>query len=344
MFLVAGLALRSAFAHPIFQDKIREEGFIMINGIPQWVTIKGDKTKPVILFLHGGPGSTMSPYADAVYGAWEKDFILVQWDQRGAGRTYGHEAPAELTPEYLQSNPLTVAQITSDGIALAEYLVKHLGKEKIILVATSWGTVPGVLMAIQRPDLFQAYVGHAQIVEGPHGLVAAYETVQRAALDADDTLALQTLQTIGSPPYNSARSTGQLLRIIKKYEQKKSAPAPDSWWRVSSAYDNEQDARHRADGDDYSFVNYTGDERLGVTSMMSSVNLRHDALNFEIPVYLIQGKEDILTPKKITEAYFNNITAPKKEFILVHDAAHGHNRSVVDMQYEVVMKCAIGDK
>ncbi|MGC1242217.1 MAG: alpha/beta hydrolase [Chryseosolibacter sp.] len=344
LLCVTVLTLQSAVPHTLVQDKIEEEGFIMINGIAQWVTIKGDKTKPVILFLHGGPGSTMSPYADAVYGSWEKDFILVQWDQRGAGKTYGHDAPAELTPEYLQANPLTVAQITADGIALAEYLIKHLGKEKIILVATSWGSVPGVQMSLQRPDLFHAYIGHAQVVNPAAGMVAAYHTVQREALGAADTASLQTLENIGLPPYRKAKSLGQLLRIVKKYERKKSVAAPEAWWVASAKYENEKDARHRADGDDYSFVNFAGDEQLGVESMMPSINRMKDALNFDIPVYFIQGAEDILTPKEMTEDYFNKITAPKKEFILLPDAAHGHNRSVVEMQYEIVTKSSIRDK
>lgn len=244
----------------------------------------------------------------------------------------------------MQANPLTAEQITSDGIALAEYLIKHLGKEKIFLVATSWGSIPGVQMSLQRPDLFYAYIGHAQIVNPAAGLVAAYHAVQREALGAADTVSLQALENIGSPPYSSARSTGQLLRIIKKYEQRKAVAAPGAWWVVSAGYDNENDARHRADGDDYSFVNYAGDERLGVASMMSSINLMEDSSNFEIPVYFIQGAEDILTPKAMTEDYFNKLTAPKKEFIVLPDAAHGHNRSVVDMQYEIVSKCSIRDK
>lgn len=84
--------------------------------------LKGDSTKPVLLFVHGGPGSPMSPYADAIYAHWEKDFLLVQWDQRGIGRTYGYNAPGELTPEHLRSNPLTIEQMTSDGIELSRYL------------------------------------------------------------------------------------------------------------------------------------------------------------------------------------------------------------------------------
>lgn len=60
--------------------QIHEQRFILINGIEQWVTINGNKSKPVILFLHGGPGSTMSPYSKSLYGEWEKDFVIVQWD------------------------------------------------------------------------------------------------------------------------------------------------------------------------------------------------------------------------------------------------------------------------
>ena len=145
--------------------RINEERFIKINGIEQWVTIKGDRSKPVVLFLHGGPGSPITPYADGVYGNWEKDFVLVQWDQRGTGRTYGRNAPEELTPEFLKSNPLTIGQMTADGVELAKYLIQYLGKEKMILFGTSWGSVLGVKMATAQPDLFYAYIGHSQIVD-----------------------------------------------------------------------------------------------------------------------------------------------------------------------------------
>ena len=135
-------------------NRISEERFIMINGIDQWVTIKGERSKPVILFLHGGPGSPISPYADAIYGSWEKDFILIQWDQRGTGKTYGKNAPAELDAVYLKSNPLTIEQMVSDGIVLTEYLAKYLGKEKFIVFGSSWGSELGVSMVIKTPGSF----------------------------------------------------------------------------------------------------------------------------------------------------------------------------------------------
>src|SRR5690606_27260779 len=152
--------------YTIAQKKsIHEEKFISIGGIEQWITIKGDDvTKPIILFIHGGPGSTMSQYDDTMYGAWEKDFILVNWDQRGAGKTYGYNAPEELDEDYLMENQLTVEQMTNDGIEVTKYIIEYLKKEKVILVGTSWGSILGVKMALNNPELFYAYIGHAQFV------------------------------------------------------------------------------------------------------------------------------------------------------------------------------------
>jgi pimeloyl-ACP methyl ester carboxylesterase len=317
-------------------NRIAEKRFIRINGIEQWVTIKGDRSKPVILFLHGGPGSPLSPYADAIYGKWEKDFILVQWDQRGTGKTFGLNAPAELNREYLQSNPLTIEQMTIDGIELVNYLVTYLGKQKIILFGTSWGSILGVEMAVRRPDLFYAYVGHSQVVNPSANLVYDYQKIYQMVQSAKDQQSIDALDSIGKPPYDIARNAGQLFRIIKKYERKNSVPAPSSWFELSAEYANEKDSLNRYDGDDYSFVNYIGDKHLGVKPMMSTVNLLKDGLDLKIPVYLIQGEEDILTPKEITKEYFNKIRSPKKKFILLPGAAHGFNLSVVEIQFKIM--------
>ncbi|MGV3504508.1 MAG: alpha/beta hydrolase family protein [Adhaeribacter sp.] len=330
LFLVSGrLAAQT--------NAINEGKFIPIGGIEQWVTISGeDRSKPVILFLHGGPGSTMTPYDDTIYGSWKKDFVLVNWDQRGAGRTFGRNAPEVVNEDYWMENPLTVEQMTADGIELSEYLTKHLGKRKITLIGTSWGSILGAKMALARPDLFSAYVGHSQVVNFPQGLAHAYGQVSKMAQNAKDQEAVDRLQLLGPPPYEDARKEGQLLRIIKKYEKENSIPAPASWWKLASPYDNEKDARHRYDGDDYSFLHFAGHKKMGIKSMGAGVNFMKDGLRYKIPVFFIQGEEDILTPKELTKAYFNQLKAPKKKFVLLPGAAHGHNQSVIDAQYKIL--------
>ena len=330
---------RRAVAEPA-SSRISEEKFLLINGIEQWVTIKGDSAKPVILFLHGGPGSTMSPYADHVYQAWEKDFLIVHWDQRGAGKTYGRTAPEELTPEFLQANPLTLAQMADDGIALSEYLLSHLEKEKIILFGTSWGSALGVAIATKRPDLFYAYVGHSQIVN-PASDNALYAKVHQLATAANDTVSLGKLDEIGKPPYGRARTVGQLWRVVKKYESQNSQPAPEFWFVPMSDYANASDEQHRSDGDDYSFVNFVGDTVLGVSAMRAGINFLETSVDFKIPVYLIQGEEDILTPKESTRAYFDKLKAPEKEYILLPKTAHGFNQRVMNTQCQIFKRIKV---
>ena len=318
-----------------FENYISEEKFVLINGIEQWITIKGNSSKPIILFIHGGPGSPISPYVDVMYKDLEKDFIIVQWDQRGTAKTYGQNSPPdELTPEYLKANPLTLELMTNDGIEVAKYLLKHLGKQKIILFGTSWGSALGVKIVTKNPELFYAYVGHSQIVN-PTIDVEIYTKIFKIAESKNDKEALEILNSIGKPPYSRAKNVGLFFRIVKKYERANSTPAPNNWFQLSPEYDNDIDNKNRADGDDYSFVNYVGDEKLGVQSMSATINLLKDNLDFKIPVYLIQGNEDILTPKESSKEYFEKISTPKKEYYLIPKAAHGFNESVVKAQYEI---------
>lgn len=325
----------------LIPNRVNEERFITINGIEQWVTIKGDSTKPVILFIHGGPGNSISPFSDAIYGKWEKDFVLVQWDQRGTGRTYGHNAPEELMPEYLKSHPLTIDQMTADGIELAQHLIQYLGKEKIILFGTSWGSVLGVQMAIKKPGLFYAYIGHSQVVNPSAAFLAAYQQVYKMAQDAKDQQSLDMLKSLGKPPYETAKNTGQLLRIIRKYQQQHAIPPPQSMFELSPGYDNKKDYQDRNDGEDYSFVNFAGDKDLGVPPLSSTINFLNDALAFEIPVYIVQGKEDIQTPEVLTKEYYDKLQAPEKKFIVVPKAEHGFNEPVINAQYEILKQLVL---
>ncbi|WP_422080804.1 alpha/beta fold hydrolase [Ulvibacterium sp.] len=336
LFLIFSLSITLSIAQ---NTSIDEEKFILLGGIEQWITIHGkDRSKPVVLFVHGGPGSTMSQYNNTMYKKWENNFVLVNWDQRGAGKTYGRNIPVTVDETYWIENPLTVKQMTQDGIALAQYLIQHLNKEKIILVGTSWGSILGTEMALSNPELFYAYVGHAQFVSFSDNIDYAYQTVYKMVKNSDDTDALKKLESLGKPPYTSAKKYGQLLRIVKKYERKNSTPAPATWFKLALEYDNEKDSKHRYDGDDYSFVHFVGHRKLGIKSMVSDIDFKRTGTEFKIPVYLIQGENDILTSKEVNRPYFDKIVAPDKAYFLVINAAHGHNQSVVERQYEVVKK------
>src|ERR1051325_8709547 len=150
--LVTFLRARNAKDYAISSAKgIDERSYITIGGIEQWVTIRGeDRNNPVLLFLHGGPGDVTNPWTFALFAPWQKHFTVVQWDQRGAGRTLRKSGQA-VAPT------MTVERMAQDGIEVAEYLRTHLRKDKIIVVAHSFGSIFGMRMISARADLFHAF-------------------------------------------------------------------------------------------------------------------------------------------------------------------------------------------
>lgn len=127
---------------------VDEKGYVPIGGIEQWVRIKGAScANPVVVIVHGGPGNPSTPYADQMYKAWEKDFTLAQWDQRGAGKTYGRNPPRE-------DEPLLVERLRDDGIEVARYVARRLGKRQVILMGGSWGSVLAVCQQRLKIDTF----------------------------------------------------------------------------------------------------------------------------------------------------------------------------------------------
>jgi pimeloyl-ACP methyl ester carboxylesterase len=147
---------------------VDEATYVRLGGIDQWVTIRGeDRQNPVLLFVHGGPGDVTNPWSFALFAAWEKRFTVVQWDQRGAGRTLRGTGPSI-------ESAMILDRMAQDGIELSEYLRKHLGKERIVLVAHSFGSILGLRMVQARPDLFCAYVGTGQVSDETKNYSVAY--------------------------------------------------------------------------------------------------------------------------------------------------------------------------
>ena len=68
-------------------------------------------------------------------------------DQRGTGKTLGKNGNS-------LASTITIERMTQDGIELADLLCKSLGKDKIVPVGHSWGSILGAFMAKARPDFY----------------------------------------------------------------------------------------------------------------------------------------------------------------------------------------------
>jgi pimeloyl-ACP methyl ester carboxylesterase len=304
-----------------------QDAFIDIGGIEQWVTVRGtDCANPVILFIHGGPGNPMSPFADAIYGDWENEFTLVQWDQRGAGRTWGRN------PAVAEAD-LSIEQMAADGVELAALVAGRLGQDKVILVGGSWGSALAVKMARARPDLFHAYIGSGQLVSGAANLEASYRLQMALARSAGDAETVAALEAMGPPPWTNPRHFGALRRLTRRYEAKSTTPPPADWWVPAPDYVTAEAEAAYEGGEEHSYIQFVGFEGDG---MLSRLDLLRDDLELALPVFLIQGEHDLVTAPEVARAWFDAIRAPRKSFTVLPATGHDPNLAMIEAQRAIL--------
>jgi pimeloyl-ACP methyl ester carboxylesterase len=300
---------RNAKQYAITSPKgIDEAQYVTIGGIEQWVTIRGwDRDNPVLLFLHGGPGDVTSHWTFSLFAPWEKQFTVVHWDQRGAGKTLRKTGPS-VAPT------MTVDRLVQDGIELSEYLRKHLVKDKIVIVCHSFGTILGLAMARARPDLFYVYVGTGQVADETRNYFAAYDALLKKAQTVSNQQALDDLRRVGPPPYKSYEGYGVQRRWANAFEGADQFLNEGLSLKLVAPGYTIQDFNDSEEGQLFS-----GEHLVGQTKSKGPKEL---GLEFAIPMFFIQGAEDFKTPTALARSYLESIKAPRKEFVTINGGGH----------------------
>jgi len=284
---------------------VHEAGYVQIGGIPQWIEIRGwDRTNPVILWLHGGPGAPVLPASYASFLPWEKTFTLVHWHQRGAGLTSAGRP--------LDGPPLTISGMVEDGIAVAEHVRRSLQKDKIIVIGHSWGSVLGTRMVQRRPDLFAAYVGTGQfnsLEDDGRDLFAA--AMSRAKASGNAT-AVESLAGVASLPVTDVHRM-DIVRTWGKTEDISDNPllvliAP----LISPGYPISKTL-----GLGKAFAG----SRRALFDEERQVRVERDVPELATPAFLFQGKDDWQVSTPAAVRYFERLRAPRKD-VVIFDGGH----------------------
>jgi len=316
------VALALLWSPPLQAQPLREDTFLRIGGIEQWVTIRSqDTANPVVLFLHGGPGEPLTPHADSLFAGWDRDFTLVQWDQRGTGKTFGRSGAQGLSME----------RLSTDGIALAEHLATRLNKKKIILVGHDTGSMLGIQMVRARPDLFHAFVGLSQLTSLRAASAAGYATLLKQAQAAKDAKTIADLTALGPPDWQRGAQWLAYRRLQQPYAPRDTGLTI----RTDAAYATDLEQLDHAQGKDYSFVILFGLTMAGSLMQQDLPALGND---FALPIFMIAGERDIAAPPELAKAWFDSIRAPAKRFILVPGAGHEFSRASLAALKNVLLK------
>lgn len=290
---------------------IEESYAARIGGIDQWISVRGkDRDNPVILLVHGGPGSAELAIGWTFQRGWEDYFTVVQWDQRGAGKTWSLNDPEAVIPT------LTMDQMTGDVIEMIEHVRQKLGKEKVIVLGDSWGTIIGLKAAMARPDLVAAYVGHGQVINMQRNEEEGFRLTLAAAQADGNAEAVAALEALAPYPgdLTVARIGDQRTWSIHygglaAYRENASA-----WFRAM---------RLSAEYDEDVLKAYDAGSLASITALMPELRAADldTVTQSPVPVFLLHGRRDLTTPPSAVRGWIETLEAPvKAEYWFDHSA------------------------
>ncbi len=291
---------------------------IPVNGDMQNIHIRSQSSKnPVLLFVHGGPGTCDRSWVMPVQSERLADqFIMVCWDQRMAGKSYKKSKAEE---------PMSLAQVVEDMHDVVKYLCRRFQQEKIFIVGHSWGTILSVLYLQKYPETIKAYVGMGQFVNGPRLEDMSYDYVYQYAKDHNNTKALKDLDRIGRPVNGNYKGGLNDMMVQRNYLSKfggsGSAKKSESIYKtVLAPFFTSGEYSWFRDFPKYWKGMYHNGNKLWPEAVQQKFD--ETALKLDVPVYIFQGDYDQNTPSELVREWLELLDAPHKEYIPFHETAH----------------------
>jgi pimeloyl-ACP methyl ester carboxylesterase len=287
---------------------------LSINGSTQWVSIRGrDRRNPILLFLHGGPGSPTMASAWTFQGPWEDYFTVVQWDQRGAGKTFTANDSAGIGPT------MTIAQMTSDAEVLVEYLRQTYHQQKIFVLGHSWGSVLGLRLASRHPEWLYAYLGVGQMIDTRRSEAEGYRFALEEARAHHNSDAVRQLEAIAPYPGTGALTIARLS-------------VPRQWLNFYGGLTYGR-SDFTYDGNAWMLSPDYTDRDLASIDPGGLFSLRHllpalsdlrfeDDTTFNCPIFLFTGRHDYAVSHTLPAEWFSHVQAPTKKFIWFENSSH----------------------
>ncbi|MGL4570168.1 MAG: alpha/beta fold hydrolase [Clostridium sp.] len=306
------------------------EEYVDINGIPQYLLhLEGTKENPVLLFLHGGPGSAESIFAHLMQENWDKHYTVVHWDQRGAGKT--------LTKNSSNTTIPTLELLLEDLSHVVTYLKKKYNKDKIAILGHSWGSVLGTLFIKKYPTEVSHYIGVGQVINMMENERVGYEKVKEEIIKSNNNSDLKKLESLGEyPTQQFDKTTIKSISKIRKLQSKYKLAVSPNLSLILGVFRSPifklSDISSMAKGLDVNF---------GILKyLFENYDLNKESLEYKVPIYYILGDNDWQTPYNMAQAYFEKIIAPKKELFMIHNAGHITMLDKPTDFYKALCKCS----
>ncbi|MBR1866502.1 MAG: alpha/beta hydrolase [Lachnospiraceae bacterium] len=286
-----------------------EEEYVTLNGIEHYLLhYKAVEEAPVLLFIHGGPGQSESMMAYVVEEYASRNYNIVYYDQRGAGKTYLRNKKVRPDTEALKK----------DLLEIVCYVKKTYHKDKIGILGHSWGSVLGSMFAIEHPEHTLCYIGCGQMVNLIENESVGYRKLKEAIAQSGDQRDEKRLYQIGEYPCTvfdkkACRKMAKVRKLQGKYHLAMDFDKSMIKLFLHSPVTGVKDM--------FPFLTSMA-VNMQVMKELMSFDLRSQGTEYQVPVYYVLGENDQQTPIEISMAYFHEIVAPDKKLYLIKNAGH----------------------
>lgn len=296
-------------------EGIDELAKVRLNGAEQWMSIRGrDRANPVVVFVHGGPATPTIPSLWQFQRPLEDFFTMVNFDQRGAGKSYREDHSDAMAAT------LRIDTYADDVIAVAEHARARLGVDKVILMAHSWGTIPAMRAVLARPDLFHAYAGVGQVINVRDNERISIEFGLAQAKAHGNTAAVREIEAI--LPYPGDQPiTRERIVVARKWPQHYGGMAAhrdetNLWFYGAARLSPDYSAEDRA------ALNAGSLFTLGrLLDEFVAVDFK-PVTRFPVPVVMLHGRDDYTTPTQPVVDWMARLDAPAKREVWFEHSAH----------------------
>lgn len=286
----------------------------MINGVKQYIQVRGaDKSNPLILFIHGGPGGAVSGVTHILHEGWEDKYTVVNWDQRNAGNTYvANKGKAE---DIAKTG--TMEDFVSDVDDIIKYLHTVYEFDKIILMGFSWGSAISLEYAKAHPENVKCVANVGQLFNYREGILCTCHKLLKIIPEGTkdyDRIKMIIKKFPEKPVWNK-----ELMYIMRYFNfiayknYGKYMRRTPLLKRLNSPFMN-REARKISNRPKAQYL-----EKSYET--MVNYDFR-ETMSFQVPVYFIFGEDDIVCPSDILSECFDGVEAPVKELHVIEKAGH----------------------
>lgn len=289
-----------------------EKIFVEINGMEQGMFLQSENIEnPVLLFLHGGPGSPEIAFTQKYPTGLEKLFTVCWWEQRGSAMSYNRR---------ITSQEMNLEQMIADTAAVTRYLCSCFGQEKIYLMGHSWGSLLGVLTVQRHPAFYHAYIGIGQVAQQDRSERLAYTYMLEEFSKAKDEKMLNRLKKF---PIDSGGP------IAMRYLGVRSSAMNKLGIGVMRSMTSMRDCvfvvlgyKGYTLGEKLKFAQGGGFSLKYLWDYVLKADLIKSVPELKVPVYIFQGKHDFQVSYVVAKEFAAALSAPLKGFYTFEDSAH----------------------